>query len=64
MNVAIQYDLFKDPYEVLILEIQRLETQLAKQRRSMFARINALENDLNKIMELMAIQDTIKLRSS
>ena len=48
-----QYDLFQSKEDILSLEIAKLNNDIAKLRRSLFARINEVEklvNDINVII--------------
>lgn len=62
MGKAIQLDLFTDPVDMLFLELQQVKMQQAKIRRSMFARLNEMQNEINLLMELVEKKELAKSR--
>lgn len=62
MGKAIQLDLFNDPVDMLVLELQQVKMQQAKIRRSMFARLNEMQNEINKLIEFVEVKELAEKR--
>ena len=61
----LQLDFFaNDEMALMKLELQKQDMQLNKIRRSLFARINSLEDSVNEMSELISQFNCETLRSS